>query len=86
MSYQVIIPKPVQKQLDDLPDTIFKRVIQKLETLQEEPRPQGCLKLKGFSNEYRVRVGNYRIRYQIDDKKHLVIILICKHRRDIYRK
>ncbi len=51
MSYQVIIPKPVQKQLDDLPDEVFKRVLEKLDGLKEKPRSFGCIKLKGFKNE-----------------------------------
>lgn len=61
MSYQVIIPKPVQKQLDDLPDDIFKSAIEKLDGLKENPRLHGCIKLKGFKNEYRIRIGDYRI-------------------------
>jgi mRNA interferase RelE/StbE len=85
MSYEVIIPKPVQKQLDNLPD-IRKRVIEKIQLLVEEPRPHGVKKLKGFENEYRLRFGDYRIRYEINDKTSTVVILDCKHRRDIYRK
>ncbi len=61
MSYQVIVPKPVQKQLDDLPDDVFNRVIETLDILKENPRPPGCIKLRGFKNEHRIRIGNYRI-------------------------
>ncbi|MBC8182610.1 type II toxin-antitoxin system RelE/ParE family toxin [candidate division KSB1 bacterium] len=85
MNYQVIIPKPVQKQLDILPDNIFRRIIYKLETLRENPRPVGIIKLKGFKNEYRIRVGDYRIRYEILDEQKIVLLLHCKHRKDIYR-
>jgi len=86
MSYQVIIPKPVQKQLDDLHDDIFKRAIEKLDGLKENPRPIGCIKLKGFKNEYRIRIGDYRIRYEINDQEKIVLMLHCKHRRDIYKQ
>jgi len=86
MSYQVIIPKPVQKQLDDLPDDVFKRVIEKLDILKENPRPHGCIKLRGFKNEYRIRIGDYRIRYEVIDKEKIVLLLHCKHRREIYKK
>ncbi len=86
MSFQVIIPKPVQKQLDDLPDDVFKRIIEKLEVLTINPRPFGCVKLKGMKNEYRIRIGDYRIRYEINEAENLVILLHCKHRKDIYRR
>jgi mRNA interferase RelE/StbE len=85
MSYEVIIPKPVQKQLDSLPD-IRNRLVEKILLLVADPRPPGVKKLKGFENEYRLRVGDYRIRYEIDDRTLTVVILDCKHRRDIYRK
>ncbi|MEH2406207.1 type II toxin-antitoxin system RelE family toxin [Nostoc sp.] len=44
------------------------------------------VKLKGSDNEYRIRIGDYRVRYEIDDQSQLVQILQCKHRKDVYRK
>lgn len=85
MSYTVIIPKPVQKQLDNLPEDIRQRITDKILSLTIEPRPVGVKKLKGFDNEYRVRVGDYRVRYEVNDKILTVLVLHCKHRRDIYR-
>jgi mRNA interferase RelE/StbE len=85
MTYTVIIPKPVQKQLDNLPEEARDRIIEKILLLVEEPRPLGVIKLKGFVSEYRIRVGDYRIRYEIDDPNLTVIVLHCKHRRDVYR-
>ncbi len=49
MSYQVIVPRPVQKQMNDLPSTIRDRVIKRIMALKENPRPQGCIKLKGYN-------------------------------------
>ena len=86
MSYQIIIPKPVQKQLDNLPNSIYKKVIEKLKLLTENPLPEGVVKLKGYENEYRIRIGNYRIRYQIIDDKLIILLLRCQHRKDVYRK
>ncbi|BAY75203.1 plasmid stabilization system protein like [Nostoc linckia NIES-25] len=86
MSYTVIISKSVQKQIDDLPNDITLRVIEKIQNLAVEPRPDGIVKLKGFDNEYRIRIGDYRVRYEIDDENQLVQILQCKHRKDVYRK
>ncbi|CAD0228250.1 MULTISPECIES: type II toxin-antitoxin system RelE family toxin [Planktothrix] len=86
MSYTVIIPKPVQKQLDNLPEDIRQRITAKILSLTIEPRPVGVKKLKGFDNEYRVRVGDYRVRYEVNDKILTVLVLHCKHRRNIYRE
>ncbi|MBD2682049.1 MULTISPECIES: type II toxin-antitoxin system RelE/ParE family toxin [Nostoc] len=85
MSYTVVISKSVQKQIDNLPNDIIERVIEKIQNLAVEPRPDGIVKLKGFDNEYRIRIGDYRVRYEIDDENQLVQILQCKHRKDVYR-
>ena len=85
MSYQVIVPKPVQKQLDSLPNRVRDRVIKRLVALKENPRGRGCVKLKGYENEYRVRIGDYRVRYEIRDQESLVLLLHCKHRKDVYK-
>ena len=86
MSYTVIIPKPVQKQLDNLPEDIRQRISVKILSLTIEPRPVGVRKLKGFDNEYRVRVGDYRVRYEVNDQILTVLVLHCKHRKHIYRE
>jgi len=85
MSYQVIAPKPVQKQLDSLPDIVRERVLKRIVALKENPRPPGCVKLKGYENEYRIRIGNYRVRYEVRDEESIVLLLHCKHRKDVYR-
>ena len=85
MNYQVIIAKSVQKQLDILPDAIKNRIGQKLVLLANDPRPPGTVKLKNSSQEYRLRVGDYRIRYEINDNDNIIWILQCKHRREVYR-
>ncbi|MBI5476551.1 MAG: type II toxin-antitoxin system RelE/ParE family toxin [Ignavibacteriales bacterium] len=85
MNYQIVIPKPVQKQLGILPENIKGKIIEQVLKLKENPRSFGSVKLKSYENEYRIRVGDYRIRYEIDDNNHTVILLHCKHRKDIYR-
>jgi mRNA interferase RelE/StbE len=86
MSFQVIIPKPVQKQLDGLPDLVRDRVIKRVVALKENPRPHGCVKLKGYESEYRIRIGDYRVRYEILDDESIVLLLHCGNRKDVYRK
>ncbi len=85
MSYQVVVPKPVQKQLDELPDIVHDRVAKRIIELKEEPRPRGCVKLRGYENEYRIRIGNYRLRYEIREQESVILLLHCKHRKDVYR-
>lgn len=85
MRYQVIVPKPVQKQLDDLPDGVRDRAIVRLVALKENPRPYGCIKLRGYENEYRIRIGDYRVRYEVNDREGIILLLHCEHRRDVYK-
>jgi len=84
MTYTIIIPKAVQKQLDALPDDVYCIAV-KVQQLAENPRPDGVVKLKGYENEYRIRIGDYRVRYEIEDEKLTILLLQCKHRKDVYR-
>ena len=84
MSYKVIIPKPVQKQLSDLPKNQRDRLIADIRFLAEVPRPSGVKKLKGYENIYRIRVGDYRVIYEVKDQEMLVLIISSVHRRDAY--
>lgn len=86
MNYSIIISKSVQKQINNLPSQIRNRVIEKIQNLAQEPRPSDVVKLKNSDQEYRIRIGNYRLRYEIDDSNQIILLLQCKHRRDVYRK
>jgi mRNA interferase RelE/StbE len=72
--------------IDALPGDIYERIADKIQQLAENPRPDGVVKLKGTTNEYRIRIGNYRVRYEINDEALVVLLLQCKHRRDVYRE
>jgi mRNA interferase RelE/StbE len=85
MEYRVIIPRPVQKQLDKLKGDDRDRSLKSILGLKTNPRPHGCVKLKRYDNEYRIRVGNYRIRYEVDDRNVTVLLLHIKHRKDSYK-
>lgn len=84
MSYSIIVSKSVQKQLDDLPPDVSDRAAEKIRQLADQPRPSGVVKLKGFDHEYRIRVGDYRVRYEVDDENQIIRLVQCKHRRDVY--
>lgn len=81
--YQVLLSKSVQKQLDALPNAVVEVLIHALYELQTEPRPFGCKKLKG-REAYRIRKGNYRIIYEIEDQQLIIQIIAIGHRKDIY--
>jgi len=85
MEYQVVVPKPVQKQLDKLKGDDRDRSLKAILGLKTNPRPRGCVKLKRYDNEYRIRAGNYRIRYEVDDRNGIVLLLHLKHRKDAYK-
>jgi mRNA interferase RelE/StbE len=86
MTYAIIVPKAVKKQLDALPDKVYERISIKIQQLTDNPRPDGVVKLKGSMDEYRIRVGDYRVRYEIDDQALIILLLQCRHRRDVYKE
>lgn len=81
--YQLLIEKQVQKQLEKIPMPDYQRVKNAINDLALNPRPDGYKKLKGRPG-YRIRQGNYRIVYDINDHILTVYILAAGHRRDIY--
>lgn len=81
--YTVSLSKRAQKQLDKLSDTIAEPIFQAIEKLGDNPRPHGCKKLKG-RNGYRIRIGDYRVIYEIIDNFLLVDVIDLGHRKDIY--
>lgn len=83
--YQVLIEKKAEKDLKDLPSDFFKLIIKHILALKENPRPSGCRKIVGSENDWRIRVGSYRIVYEIQDKEKTVKIYRVKHRKDVYR-
>jgi len=85
MTYTVRLDPRTRKALDRLPGDIHGRVIRRLRTLEDEPRPPGVEKLSGMEDLYRVRVGDWRIVYAIRDRELVVIVIRVGHRREVYR-
>jgi mRNA interferase RelE/StbE len=83
--YQVIFARSARQELEELPRRVAERILARIETLAENPRPRGCRKLQGSSQLWRVRVGEYRVIYAIDDNKHTVDIVVIRHRSEAYR-
>ncbi len=81
--YTAVLSKKAQKQLDKLPDNIAEPILNAILDLEENPRPVGNKKLKGRDG-YRVRIGNYRVIYDIFDNQLIVDVIALGHRKDIY--
>ena len=87
MSYRVVVTPAPTKFLEPLRDASLQRRIAKaLRVLENDPRPPGSVKLHGEGELYRVRVGDYRIVYQIQDAVLVVLVVQIGHRREIYRQ
>ena len=84
MSYRLLFLRRAQKELASLPDPIYGRVKAAVADLGDDPRPRYSRKLRSREG-YRMRVGDYRVIYGIDDDQRLVTILDIGHRSDIYR-
>jgi mRNA interferase RelE/StbE len=83
-SYELVVKKSVAKDLREFPKADVKRILQRIRSLADDPRPPGCEKLSG-QERYRLRQGAYRIVYEIDDKILIVLVVKVAHRRDVYR-
>ena len=84
MAYEVRIVSAAEREMDKLPVVVHKRISRRILTLEDNPRLRGAKKLSG-REEYRLRIGDYRVLYTIDDKNEVVTIFAVGHRREIYR-
>lgn len=83
--YRLEIRRAAERDLRRLSPAVFARLNRQILELREDPRPSGAKKLKGRLEGWRVRVGQYRILYEIDDEIQTVTIARVRHRRDVYR-
>jgi mRNA interferase RelE/StbE len=81
--YTVLILPSTQKQLSKLPNAIATRIEDKLLELEQDPRPPGCKKLRG-RDAWRIRIGDYRVIYEINDGRLIVTVITIGHRREVY--
>jgi mRNA interferase RelE/StbE len=83
-AYKIFFRESVEKDFAAIPKGYLKKILQRIRTLAEDPRPSGCEKLTGLES-YRIRQGRYRIVYSIQDKTLTVWIVKVGHRKGIYR-
>lgn len=85
-SYQIELKSSALKELERLPRQTVPRVIAAIKGLAENPYPQGVKKLAGFEHTYRVRVGEYRVLYEIHENRLIIETIRVKHRKDVYKR
>lgn len=86
MSYSIVLSPAAKKSLERLPAEIAARIITRISTLTENPRPSGAVALQGVKGDLRLRVGNYRIIYQVEDESQVIRVVKIGHRSEIYRR
>ncbi len=83
--YVIVISRIAEKQIATFPRHIANNIIAKIDALNNAPRPHGSKKLEGSDKEYRIRSGDYRIIYRIEDSKLFIEVIRIRHRRDVYK-
>jgi len=86
VAYAVFLKPAALRELRKLPEDIRRRVAARFDALVGDPRPAGVERLQGEADLYRVRVGDYRIVYQVESKALVVLVVRIGHRRDVYRR
>jgi mRNA interferase RelE/StbE len=84
--YEVYLERAAENDLKRLPTTTFDRIVYQIKTLAENPRPSGCRKITGSKNDWRIRIGDYRVLYEVNDRVKGVRVMRIRHRREAYRR
>lgn len=84
-AYKILFDEDVEKDLSKMPRQIAKNILRKVLSLEHNPRPPHSLKLVGMEDVYRLKIGDYRAIYLIDDPKKVVTVYHIRHRKDVYR-
>ena len=82
--YTITFTRPARKEFEKLSLQLETRIFKRIEYLGQEPRPTGCQKLRGQNDLWRIRIGDYRVIYKIDDLKKVVDIIGVRHRKHAY--
>jgi mRNA interferase RelE/StbE len=83
--YAVTFARSARKELTSLPAATAGRLLARIRALADEPRPRGCKKIRGAERVWRIRVGDHRVVYRIDETLGTVDVITVRHRRDVYR-
>ena len=83
--YEVLLERQAERDLRRLAIEDFRRMVLAIKSLADNPRPSGCRKITGSKSDWRIRVGSYRVIYEIEDRVQTVKIMRIRHRREAYR-
>lgn len=83
--YEIHLERAAERDLRRLLAEDFYRVVSHIKALADDPRPPGCRKITGSKSDWRIRVGDYRIIYEIDERAKMVRVMRVRHRREAYR-
>ena len=83
--YEVYLERSAADDLRRLPRRLFDRIIARIGRLADDPRPAGCRKIEGSKSDWRIRIGEYRVIYEIDDDLDRVNVMRVRHRREAYK-
>jgi mRNA interferase RelE/StbE len=83
--HDITFARSARKELEHLPQRVATRILGAIEALASEPRPDGCRKIQGAKDLWRIRVGDYRVIYGVADTHRAVDVVAIRHRRDAYR-
>jgi mRNA interferase RelE/StbE len=83
--YRVLFKNSADRALKKLPVVVQRRIVAEVDLLAQNPRPPGVVKMSGTENLWRIRIGDYRVVYEIHDNRLIVLVLRVAHRKDIYR-
>ncbi|MBI4233650.1 MAG: type II toxin-antitoxin system RelE/ParE family toxin [Chloroflexi bacterium] len=83
--YRLEVLRPTARELEALPTSVSRRVAEALDKLINNPRPRQSRKMRGSESSYRLRVGDYRVLYQVGDTEGLIQVYAIRHRREAYR-
>ena len=84
--YEVYLEQAAERDLRRLSAEEFHRIVPQIKALADNPRPFGCHKITGSKSDWRIRVGDYRVLYEIDAKAKIVRVFRIRHRREVYRQ
>ena len=83
--FKILLRESAERDFKKINPQYTQKIFKKIEALGHNPRPPGCQKLVSTEKTYRIRIGDYRVLYQIDDKEKSILISYVRHRKDVYR-
>jgi len=83
--HEVLLERTAERDLKGLSRVVYDRIVPHLKALSQNPRPTGCKKIAGSRSDWRIRIGDHRVIYEINDRAKVVKVMRIRHRREVYR-